>query len=100
MFALVLAIAMQSSSVLSGDLVPPKGASVPGTAQVVLLPPEYAQMFNAEAQRRIDDYWEAYKSQFAARKEDFSQAFAAAYKFALETVMGRLPNSSNWTRTA
>jgi hypothetical protein len=105
MFAVLLALLVQSSTILSGELVAPNGMSVPGTARVVLLPSEYAQIFNAEAQRRIDNYWEQYKPTFAVRKEDFSQALAAAYKDALDAATNRLSsegkiNSSSLVKTA
>jgi hypothetical protein len=105
MFAVLFSLVVQSTSMLNGDLIAPKGASAPGSAQVVLLPSEYAQMFSAEAQKRIDNYWEQYKPQFAVRKEDFSQAYAAAYRDALDTVMNRMSaegkvNTASLVRTA
>ena len=92
MLSVLLALLVQSSTI-SGTLVSPQGSAVPGSAQVVLLPSEYAQMFNAEAQRRVDDYWTMYKREFAEKKESFSLAFAFAYQEALEVVLARMRNS-------
>ncbi len=89
MFGVFLALLVQTSTI-SGTLVAPDGSAAPGSAQVVLLPSEYAQMFNAEAQRRIDRYWEVYKPEFAEHKETFSQVFALAYKDALEAVLSQM----------
>ena len=93
MLPVLLALLVQSSTI-NGSLVSPQGAVAPTSAQVVLLPNEYAQMFNAEAQKRIDNYWEAYKPEFAEHKESFSQAFALAYRDALDVVLSRMRRDS------
>ena len=93
MLSVLLALLVQSSTI-TGSLVPPEGKAAPSSAQVVLLPSEYAQMFNAEAQRRIDNYWEEYKPEFAEHKESFSQAFALAYREAIEVVVSRMERDS------
>jgi hypothetical protein len=92
MLTVLLALLVQSSTI-SGSLVSPQGSAAPATAQVVLLPSEYAQMFNAEAQLRLDQYWSSYKREFAENKEQFSRAFAVAYQEALELVVARMRNS-------
>lgn len=89
---MLLALLVQSS-IINGTLISPQGSAAPGSAQVVLLPSEYAQMFNAEAQLRIDRYWEVYKPEFAEHKETFSQAFALAYREALDVVLSRMRSS-------
>jgi hypothetical protein len=89
MLPVLLALLMQSFTI-SGTLVSPQGSPAAGSAQVVLLPSEYAQMFNAEAQRRVDNYWNSYKREFAEKKESFSLAFAVAYQEALEVVLARM----------
>jgi hypothetical protein len=104
MLPVLLALLVQSSTI-SGTLVSPPGSSTPQSVQVVLLPSEYANMFNAEAQRRIDRYWDTYKPEFAERKETFSRAFAAAYLEAIDIVMSRMrsdgkTNSGSLIRTA
>src|ERR1043165_8306305 len=103
MLPVLLALLLQSSTI-SGALISPQGNAVPESAQVVMLPSEYAQLFNAEAQRRIDRYWEYYKPNFAEHKESFSQIFALAYREALDTVMSRMQsdgkNSGGVTRSA
>jgi hypothetical protein len=92
MLPVLLALLVQSSTI-SGALISPQGSATPASAQVVLLPSEYAQMFNAEAQLRVDQYWNSYKREFAEKKESFSLAFAAAYQEALEIVLARMRNS-------
>jgi hypothetical protein len=103
MLSVLLALLVQSSTI-SGTLISPQGSATPESAQVVLLPGTYALMFNAEAQRRIDQYWNIYKPEFAEHKESFSQAFALAYREALETVLARMrgdgKDNSSLIRTA
>src|SRR5262245_51384594 len=100
----LLALLLQAASI-SGNLISPAGSSTPASAQVTLLSSEYAKVFNAEAQRRIDRYWETYKPEFAERKEEFSRAFALAYLEALDTTLTRMrmdgkANNASMTRTA
>jgi hypothetical protein len=89
MLPVILALLVQSFTI-SGTLISPRGSAQAGAAQVVLLPSEYAQMFNAEAQLRIDQYWNFYKPEFAEKKETFSKAFALAYEEALDIVLSRM----------
>ena len=104
MLPVLLALLVQSSTI-SGTLIAPQGMTAPGSAQVVLLPSEYAQMFNAEAQQLIDDYWSQYKPEFAANKELFFKVHPVAYREALDFVIPRMLrdtkiNGSNLIRTA
>ena len=106
MLPVLLALLLQSttstaSTTISGTLLPPQGLPAPDSAQVVLLPSEYAQMFNAEAQRRIDEYWETYKREFAANKELFFKVPPVAYREALDRVIPRIKaNPSSLIKTA
>jgi hypothetical protein len=104
MLPVLLALLLQGSTI-SGNLISPQGSATPESAQVALLPSEYAKMFNAEAQRRIDRYWDMYKPTFAENKQEFSKAFALAYQEALDIVLSRMrsdgkTNSGNLIRTA
>jgi hypothetical protein len=93
MSAVMLALLLQSASI-SGDLEFPKGMATPTIAQVALLPLEYAKLFNAEAQQNLDNYWEDFKPEFAARKEMFFQIMPLAYNRALEVVLSRMRRDS------
>jgi hypothetical protein len=98
MLTVLLALLLQTTTTISGNLVPPPGMPPPESAEVVLLPAQYAQMFNAEAQQRIDDYWEAYKREFAANKELFFKVQPVAYREALDIVLVRMNNRANFVR--
>jgi hypothetical protein len=104
MSAAVLSLVLRAVTVTGGLVMPPGGGSV-GVAQVVLLPREYALAFNAEAQQRIDRYWEIYKPEFVQRKELFLQVAPMAYKDALDAVVLRLrrergTDASRWIQSA
>lgn len=95
MSAVVLALLLQSTSI-TGSLEAPVGMSPPPTARVVLLPVEYAKLFNAETQKRIDDSWEHFKESGLARtnREMFIQLMPIAYGNALELVVAQMRRDS------
>jgi hypothetical protein len=70
------------------------------------LPLEYAKLFNALAQRRIDDYWEVFKAAGMARrnKELFIEYLPVAYSTVLEDVVSEMRrdgiNTANLIKTA
>jgi hypothetical protein len=104
MLPVLLAVLLQSTTI-SGSLLAPIGMAPPASAEIVLLPDPYAQMFIAEAQQLIDDYWQMYKPEFAADKQLFLKVPPVAYKNALEIVLLRMRgdpkiNTSNYVRTA
>lgn len=91
MSAVVLALLLQSASI-TGGLEAPVGMAPPPTARVVLLPVEYARLFNADTQKRIDDFWESFKESGMARnnREMFIQFMPIAYGSALENVVAQM----------
>lgn len=93
MSTILLALLMQSVSI-SGGLATPDGMPAPTTAQVVLLPSRYVAAFDAEVQRRLDDYWESYKGQFARQKELFYQVIPLAHRDALDSVIYQMQRDS------
>lgn len=106
MLVAVLAFLLQSSSI-SGSITMPPGIAPPPTARAVLLPFDYANLFNAQAQIRLDNYWEDFKSSGMAqrRKELFIQFMPLAYSSALEVALSQMRrdtkiNAANLIRTA
>lgn len=95
MFAALLVLLLQSTSV-KGTLEVPPGGTPPPTARVVLLPLQYARQFNADAQIRIDNYWESFKGAGLARrnKELFIQYMPIIYESVLETVVAEMRRDS------
>ena len=106
MSAVLLALLLQTTSI-TGSLEAPVGMQPPPTARVVLLPVEYAKLFNAQTQRRIDDFWEEFKRSGMAQrqKELFIQFMPIAYGTSLESVVSQMRrdskiNTGNLIKTA
>jgi hypothetical protein len=95
MLAVVLTLILQSTSI-KGSVEPPIGMSPPSTARVVLLPLEYAKIFNAETQIRIDNYWELFKRTGLAKtdREQFIQYMPIAYGSSLENTVAQMRRDS------
>jgi hypothetical protein len=95
MSALVLALLLQSTSI-AGGLEAPNGMAPPATARVVLLPLEYARLFNAQTQIRLDNYWEDFRNSGMARRqrELFIQFMPIAYSSSLENVVSQMRRDS------
>jgi hypothetical protein len=54
-----------------GVVMAPGGAKFAPPVRAVLLPPAYAEIWNKQAQTRLDNYWEIFKPEFVANKERF-----------------------------
>ena len=67
---LVLFQAAQTGIVV-GVVKLPGGAQPAAAARVVLLPPNYIEVWNKQVQTRLDNYWELFKPEFAGNKERF-----------------------------
>ena len=101
----MLAVFLQSTSI-QGPLQVPPGSPTPSSARVVLLPVEYAKLFNALMQRRIDNYWGVFLDSGMARrnKELFIEYLPVAYSSVLEDVVSEMRrdgiNTANLIKTA
>jgi hypothetical protein len=82
------------TSIILGDITPPQGMAMTAPVRVTLLPSQYALMWDAEAQQRLDMYWELYKPMFAQRKELFFQVSVLAQREALDFVTARMRGNS------
>ena len=95
MSAVLLAILLQSTSI-TASVTLPQGATLPPSARAVLLPQQYANLFNAAVQERIDNYWEAFKNAGLAQsqKEQFTLYMAIAYTSALDATVADMRRDS------
>src|SRR5215470_14174187 len=50
----------------------PNGSKPPQPVHVALLPPKYTEMWNKQAQQRLDNYWEIFKPELAVKREHIS----------------------------
>jgi hypothetical protein len=62
----------------------------PQTARVVLVPPNYTELWNKEVQQRMDNYWEIYKPDLLANKDHVPQLFRLAYVEALRNLVATM----------
>src|SRR5688572_15855612 len=85
---------VQQSALIIGSTQPPTGMTISRPIQVVLLPSQYASLWNSEVQQRLDSYWEQYKPTFAERKELFLKISVLAQKEALDLVVARMQRNS------
>jgi hypothetical protein len=94
MFAIVLTILLsflppQTGTVVGTVKLPDTGKSF-ASARVVLLPPKYTEVWNKQVQQRLDNYWELYKPEFAANKQQFAEfdriAYVESFNFTISTM--------------
>jgi hypothetical protein len=76
--------------IIAGAVTAPEETSFTQPLQVILLPPEYADLWNGEVQRRLDSYWETFKQTFAQHREIFVEATKRAYVESTLFVIGRM----------
>jgi hypothetical protein len=56
-------------------------------ARVVLLPPNYTELWNKEVQQRLDNYWEIYKPDLLAHRDHVARLYRLAYVEALRNLI-------------
>jgi hypothetical protein len=56
-------------------------------ARVVLVPSKYIEVWNKEVQQRLDNYWEIYKPDLLANKENVPKLYHLAYVEALRNLV-------------
>jgi hypothetical protein len=76
--------------IIAGSVIAPAQAKISQPLQVVLLAPQYVDMWNRDVQQRLDVYWERYKPAFAQKKELFFELSKNAYQESLQFVLGRM----------
>jgi hypothetical protein len=76
--------------IIAGNVAAPEKAPITRPLQVLLLPPEYADLFNADVQKRLDAYWERYKPAFAQKKEFFLDVSRMAEQESLQFIVSRM----------
>jgi len=59
---------------------PPQGA------RVVMLPPNYTELWNREVQQRLDNYWEIYKPDLLSNNDHVPRLYKLAYVQALRNL--------------
>src|SRR5262245_34879558 len=75
---------------IAGSIVAPEKVTISQPIQVILLAPQYVDMWNVDVQKRLDLYWERYKPAFAQKKELFIELSRNAYQESLQFVVSRM----------
>ena len=96
----VLAVLQGSQTgAVVGTVKLPNGAKPSQAAHAVLLPPKYIEVWNRQVQQRLDNYWEAFKPEFAVHKERFMDFYRMAHveslRFVVSTMRRELGDESS-----
>jgi hypothetical protein len=95
----------QGTGTIAGTVSALPSQKLPAPIQVILLSPEYNDLWNSDVQKRLDVYWERYKPTFARQKESFYQVSKQAQREATNYIVRRMrrdssTNSSNYLKEA
>jgi hypothetical protein len=91
MLALVLSLflglvqAAQTGTV-AGLVKLPNGSRPTQPARVILLPPNYTEMWNKQVQQRLDNYWEIFKPELLENREHVTDIYRMAHVEAFQYV--------------
>jgi hypothetical protein len=102
---LLLAPAAQETGIIAGTVIIPASQKMSSPVQVILLSPQYSDLWNSDLQKRLDVYWERYKPAFARRKEFFFEVSRQAHRETTNYVITRMrrdpsSNVSNYLKEA
>jgi hypothetical protein len=106
LFPLVLSVILAiPTGTIEGSIAPPERVKITKPVQVVVFSGEYVNLYLAEVQKRLDNYWENYKAAFIQDKEAFllfrERAQHQAMDFALNRMRMDDPgNAANFVHTA
>jgi hypothetical protein len=82
------------TGIIAGTVALPAGEHATRPAQVLLLTPEYTNLWNSDLQKRLDSYWERYKPAFAQNKEFFREVSLMAQRESFNYIAARVRRDS------
>jgi hypothetical protein len=85
----------QGTGTIAGTVSAPPPQKISAPVQVILLSPEYSDLWNTDVQKRLDLYWERYKPAFARQKEFFFEVSKQAQKEATNYIVRRMRRDSS-----
>ena len=85
----------QGTGTITGTVSAPPPDKISAPVQVILLSPEYSDLWNTDVQKRLDVYWERYKPAFARQKEFFFEVSKQARKDATNYIVRRMLRDSS-----
>jgi hypothetical protein len=89
----------EEMGIITGTVVAPAPQKISLPVQIILLSPQYSDLWNSDVQKRLDVYWERYKPAFARQKEFFFEVSKQAHMEAIDYVLTRMRRdpSSNFS---
>lgn len=75
---------------IKGSIAPPNNVRIAKPIQVVVFSGDYVNMYLAEVQMRVDNYWEEFRRLFIQDKEAFLHFRERAQVQALEVTLNRM----------
>jgi len=82
------------TGIIAGAVALPTGEHVGKPLQILLLTPEYTNLWNSDLQKRLDSYWERYKPAFAQNKEFFLEVSRMAQRESFNYIATRVRRDS------
>lgn len=93
LFLVLAAQTGRPTGTITGNIEIPPGLRTTKPAQVALLTGEYVDLYQGNAQQRLDMYWEEYRSAFIQEKEAFMLFRERAKVQAFEWTLNRMKSN-------
>jgi hypothetical protein len=87
---LLSAVLAVPTGTIKGGIAPPENVRIAKPVQVVVLSGIYVNLYLAEVQKRIDNYWEEYRGLFIQDKEAFLHFRERAQVQAMESTLNQM----------
>jgi hypothetical protein len=94
-FLAAVPVQVDQSGIIAGAVIPPPEQRISEPLQVILLSSRYTNIWNSDVQKRLDAYWEIYKTALKSRKDFFSQVSRQAQWEATTYVLMRMRGDSS-----
>jgi len=85
----------QQTGIITGSVVLPPQQEISEPVRVLLLSPDYADLWVSEVQKRLDRYWQQFQPAFRYRKESFTELSRQAHKEATNYVLNRMKRDAS-----
>ena len=87
---LLSAVLALPTGTIKGSIAPPDNVRIAKPVQVVVFSGSYVNLYLAEVQKRVDNYWEDYRGLFIQDKQAFLHFRERAQVQALEVTLSRM----------
>jgi hypothetical protein len=87
---MLTAVLALPTGTIKGSIAPPDKVKITKPVQIAVFSGAYVNLYLAEVQRRVDDYWENYRALFIQDKEAFLHFRERAQVQALESTLNRM----------